>query len=405
MPGVITKPPSPPAPPIDPAPLEYAKPAEETLDIARNDDADGSGLVIRVPPPDVSLHALRIVVWSLGLAAFGTSTAMRVMQVRPRGIATLFIAHAAFMPTPVAAILAVVCLYMVFRVARFGRRWMTIAVDDSGIFIDHPSGLLPRPRRIAFERFAAIEAKPDDSYTYIVLRDGFSSMLPMRSVDQPRVVSVIEEEVHRLRPPRVVAAAPDRAGRVTSTRIPSKRFMRDEHLHARLDTYVDGVRCTVAPSRGWVILHIVAAGFFIWLTMAIANFAIPLEPYMFIQWTGVYAALMIALFMSQTPSQRGRHPKDVVLDVVGDTLILVDPDDHGRHDRWRRDEIAQIRIGGPIWWIARGGRLSVKLTEGSLITLLHGYPLCVLRPVAEELRRALGMVTAASAASPPRERG
>jgi hypothetical protein len=114
---------------------------------------------------------------------------------------------------------------------------------------------------------------------------------------------------------------------------------------------------------------------------------------------------MIALFMSQTPSQRGRHPKDVVLDVVGDTLILVDPDDHGRHDRWRRDEIAQIRIGGPIWWIARGGRLSVKLTEGSLITLLHGYPLCVLRPVAEEVRRALGMVTAAAHASPPRADG
>jgi hypothetical protein len=115
---------------------------------------------------------------------------------------------------------------------------------------------------------------------------------------------------------------------------------------------------------------------------------------------------MVTLFISQTPSQRGRHPKDVVIDVIGDTLIFVDPDYHGRHDRWRREEIAQIRIGGPMWWIARGGRLSVRLTDGSRVTLLQGYPLCVLRPVAEELRRALGMLTTvAASASPPRERG
>jgi hypothetical protein len=81
--------------------------------------------------------------------------------------------------------------------------------------------------------------------------------------------------------------------------------MRDEHLRAQLDTYADGVRCTVTPSRGWVILHIVVAGFFIWLAMAIANFVIPLEPYMFIQWTGVYAALMMALFMAKRPRSAG----------------------------------------------------------------------------------------------------
>jgi hypothetical protein len=109
---------------------------------------------------------------------------------------------------------------MVVRIAQFGRRWMTIAVDDGGIFVDHPSRLLPRPRRIAFERFAAIEGKQDDAHTFIVLRDGLPAMLLMRSADQPRVVSLIQEEVRRLRPPRVVAvAAAERAGRVTSTRI------------------------------------------------------------------------------------------------------------------------------------------------------------------------------------------
>jgi hypothetical protein len=86
-------------------------------------------------------------------------------------------------------------------------------------------------------------------------------------------------------------------------------------------------------------------------------------------------------------------------------MILVDADYHGRHDRWRREEIAQIRIGGPMWWIARGGWLRVRLTDGSSVTLLHGYPLCVLRPVAEELRRALGMLTAAASASPRRAGG
>ena len=181
--------------------------------------------------------------------------------------------------------------------------------------------------------------------------------------------------------------------------------MRDEALRAQLDTFADGIRWTITPARGWVVLHTVGFAFVMWCGVVIIGFIHPIQTYAFIQWTAVYAVMMGVLFAYETPSQRGRHPKDVILDVIGDTLILADPDYHGLHDRWRRDEIAAIRIGGAMWWIARGGGLSVRLRDGTSVGLLHGYPLCVLRPVAEELRRALGMVTAASAASPPRAGG
>ena len=399
-----TAPATPPPTPTDPAPLEYATATEVPLDITRNDDANGGGMVIRIPPPDSGLQVMRIALWSIGLAAFGTSAMLRLLDMRARGVTRLFVGHASFMPMPLAALLAMLCGYMVIRIARFGRRRMTMAIDDGGIFVDHPTRLVPRRRHVPFERFAAIETmRTWPMQPAIIMRDGFPMILHMREVDAPLVIAAVDTEIRRIRPAH--PAPVERIGRIASVRIPKKRFMRDEALDARLDTYADGIRWTVAVARGWVILHIVQAGFFIWLTMAIANFIVPLEPFTFLQWTFVYALMMLALFMHETPSQRGLHPKDVVLDVVGDTLILADVDFHGRRDRWRRDQIAAIRIGGPMWWIARGGRLTVTLTDGSRVTLLYAQPLCVLKPVAQELRRALGTVTAASAASPPRAGG
>jgi hypothetical protein len=395
-------------PPTNPAPIDYASAAQESkLQITRNDDARGGGIVIRVPPPEVGMQVTRIVVWSLGLAALGTSAALRILSVRPpRGIVVLFTAHASFLPALVAALLAGICAWMVVRLARFGRRRMTIAVDDDGIYVDHPTRLLPRSRRIPFERFAAIEqAERGTGQLQILLRDGIPYVLPMAEADKPRVLATLAEELRRRRPQTHIRSV-DRFGRVSTSSIPPKRFMRDEALRAQLDTFADGIRWTITPARGWVMLHIITAAAVMWLAVVIIGFVHPIATYTFMQWTAVYAVMMLALFMHETPSQRGRHPTDVVLDVIGKTLVLRDADYHGSRDRWQRDEIAAIRVGGAMWWIARGGDLSVRLTDGTSVTLLHGQPLCVLKPVAQELRRALGMaVTATSPASPPRGRG
>ena len=192
--------PNPPPPPPDHAPLEYAPPAEDRLEVVRTpgDPAtgDAGGIRIHVPPPDTVLHGLRVTLWSLGLACLGTNVALRLFDVRPRGVTLLFVAHASFLPLPVAALLAALCAYMVFRIARYGRRPTVVAVDESGIFIDHPTRILPGPRRIAFERFAAVEKKDTwPRQPCIVLRDALPAIVHVREADAPVVMQAVADEV------------------------------------------------------------------------------------------------------------------------------------------------------------------------------------------------------------------
>ena len=393
--------------PPDRAPLEYAPLAEERLEIVRNaaDAArgDAGGIVIRIPPPDVVLHALRITLWSLGLACLGTNAALRMLNVRPRGVTTVFVMHASFLPLPVAALLALLCAYMVVRIARCGRRRSAIAVDDAGIFIDHPTRIVPGLRHVPFERFAAIEKMEAWPHQLrVVLRDGTPTIVHTREGDAMIVMQAVDEAVRRLRPPHPGPPPPPERGRsIGWTRVPDTRILRDDALYGRVDAYADGVRCTVAPARGWIVLHCVGAAVVLWVAVVLISFVHPVETFTFLQWTAAYAIMMFALFAHQPPSQRGLHPADVVIDVVGDALILYDADYHGRHHRWPRDQIAAVLIGGPMWWLARGGRLTLRLRDGTSVTLLHAQPLCVLRPIARELRRALRLSNRAWTPPPP----
>ena len=386
-----------PAPP-QPEPLEYAKPDADALDVTTRDDV----MKIRIPPLRRAEFALRLTGWSLGLAMSGCSVAIRLLPLvpqLPRALRPWF-KLPAFFPLPVAATLAVASGFMVYRIARHGRHPSLVAIDTGGIHLDHATRLIPRGH-IPFERLAEVEfgTKGRDKepswpwHLRLMLRDGPPTMVPIPEADVPTVREAMRTAIERFCPLRAdpAARAPPERGVALKVEV-FYRAGGGETLDSELLRFADGIRWVVMPGGRWLFLQIILVGFLIWLTLMLADVffahgSIPV--FTFAEWSLAYAVLIFALYGWSTPSRGGRHPSRFTIDVIGDDLILSDPDYHGRTRRWNRGAIRAIEVGGWLRWITRAGLLRVRFTDGSPVTLLYGYPTSVLRPIARELRGSL----------------
>jgi len=386
-----------PAPP-QPGPLEYAKPNADALDVTVHDDV----MTIRIPPLSRGEFGLRLTGWSVGLAMCGGSTAMRLLAWYPRAPHAVYQVFAlpSFFPLPVAAALAGVCGLMVYRIARLGRRSSLIAIDAGGIHVDHASRLIPRGH-IPFERLAAVEIGikgRDDKPAWpwhlrFMLRDGPPTMVPIPEADLPAVREATRASIDKFCPVRADPAALAPPERGTPQRVEKVHRARgDDTLSSELQRCPDGIRWAVRPGTRWLIRQVWLGGFLIWLTFALVDTLIAggrIEVFTFAQWSLVYAFMVFSLNAWPTPSRSGRHPKKFTIDVIGDELMLSDLDYHGRVRRWNRSQIRAIEIGGWFRWITRGGLLRVRFTDDRAVTLLYGYPLSILDPIARELRESL----------------
>jgi hypothetical protein len=390
----------PPAPP-QPGPLDYAKPDLSGTEVQRRADV----VRIRVAPLGPGEHVLRLAGWSFLLASTGTSAAMRAIDLRPR-VGEFLTAFTGLIPLPIAALLAPLCAYKVFRIARRGRDTGTISVDAAGIVVDHPTRLRSRTH-ISYERFVAVKfgsERRDEMphmpwHLVLLLRDGPPVLVPMPQTDQALVAEALRSAVAEFCPLRggggggdaESLAPPDRGSPLAVEPCPPRapwRISTDGAIHR----FADGVRILLAPTPGWIMLHIVCTGFLIWLTFMLADYTVArggIPVHAFAEWTFAYAALLVVLYVLPSAVRDADRERKCVVDALGDSLVLSDADFHGQRRRWGRDEIRAIEIGGWLNWLTRVGLLRVRLVDGTSVTLLYGYPLPLLRVIARELRASL----------------
>jgi hypothetical protein len=336
---------------------------------------------------------------------------MRVLDLQPRmprGLRPLMdaiVTPRALLPLPAAMMLAALCAYMIVRIARHGRGAALINVDSEGILIEHPTRMRGRTR-IAFERLAAVNTggsrgREDEPHLpwhlRLLLRDGPPVLVPVPQRDQATVREALVAAIATFCPIRGAATGPD--ANAAPQREPTSRAQHvipPAALRLTFDAYVqhypDGLRFNLLSLGAWVMLQILRVGVLVWFVFMLADQVVGgrIPVFSFMQWTLVLGGgLFFVYALPKTFREGPASDRWYTIDVIGQTLVLSDPDFHGRSRQWTREQIGSIEIFGPLLALTRTASLCVRLTDGRTITLLYGYPLRLLRPIATELRRSL----------------
>jgi hypothetical protein len=294
---------------------------------------------------------------------------------------------------------------MIVRIARYGRGTALINVDADGIMIEHPTRLRARTR-IAFERLAAVNtggSRGRDEEPHLpwhlrlLLRDGPPVMVPVPARDQAAVRDALLAAIATFCPIRGAATDPQaNAPPGREQRVRAQRVIPPSSLRITLDAYVqhyaDGVRFSLLSIGAWIMLQILRIGVLVWLVFMLADQVLGgrIPVFAFMQWTLVFGAGLFFVYALPKAFGEGRsRQRWYSIDVIGQTLVLSDPDFHGRSRQWTREQIAAIEIPAGLSALTRTASLRVRLTDGRAITLLYGYPLRLLRPIAAALRRSL----------------
>ena len=311
-------------------------------------------------------------------------------------IPTLF---AAVLPLTVIAAFFLFCVYMVLKIALNRSKPTIIAIDSTGIVLEHPTAIIPR-KRIPFDRVISIAPATPwlgipprfPSALRIALRDGFPTVIPVPAADLPAISAALNSILETLAP--INAAPLQRLEFLHSTWLPlfeSSNSPKDP-LCARCDIYADGERWTITPGFVWMFANSAVAVVVTMIVLPAFNWLIAFPPQSMISAILLSIFFYHGLYFWPILSRRVRpptRPPSVILDIIDGELCITDRDYRGPVRSWSRDQIAAFEIAGPLWWLARAGRLRMRLRNGNCITLLYGYPLRLLRPLALRLPIAL----------------